>query len=298
MFYYDNMRKVSPILLVSFFVLLSCLTIVPTSIKADLITTVTIQIGPSSRDVDVAPGSTGIVSATGNVTCDTLNTAAPCMVELSGNTTIGSVSISPAGMIFQGTDDNVQKFVVDVTVPILTSASEEHFCTISGTWEQGTRSGQAEPDTFQIIVLPFYHPEIACESPTKEVTKGDSVSFNLVINNSGNTNDVYQVDIANRNELEEDEITFKAIDEIAILEQGAGDVDLVIHTSSDTNDKVYDIRVVVYSTLEDEPERTEYILALWVKEDTFDLGDIFNPLVLIIILVVVIVGFIVYIKKR
>jgi uncharacterized membrane protein len=132
----------------------------------------------------------------------------------------------------------------------------------------------------------------------KEVTKGNSVSFNLVINNSGNTDDVYQVDIANSNELGEDGITFKAINEIAVLEQGADDVDLVVHTSSDTNDKVYDIQVVVYSTLDDEPERTVYIMALRVKEDAFDVGDIFNPLVIIIILVVVIVGFIVYIKKR
>jgi hypothetical protein len=292
------MGKVSPILLVSFFVLLSCLTIVPTSIKADLITTVTIQIEQLSGEVNVAPGSIGHLSVWGNVTCETYNTAAPCMVELSANSTIGSVSIIPAGMIFQGTNDNVQTFAVDVTIPLLTSASEEHSCTISGTWEQGTRSGQAEPDTFQIIVLPFYHPEISCESPMKEVTKGDSVSFNLVINNSGNTDDVCQVDIANKDELEENGITFDTINEITILEQGADDVDLVAHTSSDTNDKVYDIRVVVYSTLADEPERTVYILALRVKEDSFDVGDIFNPLVLIIILVVVIVGFIVYIKKR
>ncbi|UCE38792.1 MAG: hypothetical protein JSW00_06065, partial [Thermoplasmata archaeon] len=271
------MRKVSLILLVSFFVLLSCLTIVPTSIKADPITTVTIQIGPTSRDVDVAPGSTGIVSFPGNVTCETYNTAAPCMVELSANSTIGSVGLSPAGMIFQGAEDNVQQFVVDVTVPLLTSCSEEHSCTIEGTWTHGARSGQAEPDTFQIIILPFYRPEIFCELPEKEVTKGDSVNFNLNINNSGNTDDVYQVDIANKDELEHSGITFEAIDKIAILEQGADNVELKVHTSSDTNEKVYEIRVAVYSTLDDEPEKFEFILALEVKEDAFDVGDIFNP---------------------
>jgi hypothetical protein len=271
----------------------------PTSTEADLITTVIIQIEPLSREVDVSPGSTGIITAAGNVTCDTSNTAVLCWVELLGNTTTGSVSISPSHAAFQGSSDNVQEFVMDVTVPLLTSASEDHLCTISGTWEQGTRSGQAEPDSFQIIVLPFYHPEISSEIPLKNVTAGDSVVFNLMINNSGNTDDVYQVDFINTDELEENGITFNAINDIAIQEQGTQDVEFEVHTSSDTNSgRVYTIPVVVYSTLDDEPKRTHYNLFIKVQEDTFDVGDIFNPLVLIIILAVVIVGFIVYIKKR
>jgi hypothetical protein len=271
----------------------------PTSTEADLITTVIIQIEPLSREVDVSPGSTGIITAVGNVTCDTSNTAVLCWVELLGNTTTGSVSISPSHAAFQGSSDNVQEFVMDVTVPLLTSASEDHLCTISGTWEQGTRSGQAEPDSFQIIVLPFYHPEISSEIPLKNVTAGDSVVFNLMINNSGNTDDVYQVDFINTDELEENGITFNAINDIAIQEQGTQDVEFEVHTSSDTNSgRVYTIPVVVYSTLDDEPKRTHYNLFIKVQEDTFDVGDIFNPLVLIIILAVVIVGFIVYIKKR
>jgi hypothetical protein len=220
-------------------------------------------------------------------------------VELLGNTTTGSVSISPSHAAFQGSSDNVQEIVVNVEVPLHTSASEDHMCTISGTWEQGTRSGQAEPDTFQIIVLPFYQPEISSEIPLKNVTAGDSVVFNLMINNNGNTDDVYQVDFLNKDELEENGITFKAINDIAIQEQGTHDVELVVHTSSDINgDRVYTIQVVIYSTLDDEPERIQYTLYIRVKEDSFDVGDIFNPLVIIIILVVLIVGFVVYIKKR
>ncbi|UCE36618.1 MAG: hypothetical protein JSW00_14025, partial [Thermoplasmata archaeon] len=130
------------------------------------------------------------------------------------------------------------------------------------------------------------------------VTKGDSVSFNLNINNSGNTDDVYQVDIANRDELGDNGITFDAINKISILEQSADDIDLEVHTSSNTNEKVYDIQIIVYSILEDEPEEVEFILALEVKEDAFDVRDIFNPFFVILILVVVIVGFVVYIKRR
>jgi hypothetical protein len=271
----------------------------PTSTEADPITTVIIQIEQSFGEVNVAPGSTGYFTLEGNVTCDTYNTATPCMVSLSADSTIGAITLSPSSMIFQGSSDNVQEFVMDVTVPLLTSASEDHLCTISGTWEQGTRSGQAEPDSFQIIVLPFYHPEISSEIPLKNVTAGDSVVFNLMINNSGNTDDVYQVDFINTDELEENGITFNAINDIAIQEQGTQDVEFEVHTSSDTNSgRVYTIPVVVYSTLDDEPKRTHYNLFIKVQEDTFDVGDIFNPLVLIIILAVVIVGFIVYIKKR
>jgi hypothetical protein len=147
--------------------------------------------------------------------------------------------------------------------------------------------------------LPFYHPEIFSEIPLKNVTAGDSVIFNLMINNSGNTDDVYQVSFINKDELEENGITLEAINDIAIQEQGTQDVELVVHTSSDINgDRVYTIQVVIYSTLDDEPKRIQYPLFIRVKEDTFDVGDIFNPIVLIIILVIVIVGFIVYIKKR
>lgn len=292
------MRKVGPLALVTILILISLISSFSFDANADLITNVYIQVEQESVEVDVSPGSTGVGEFNGNVTCDTYNSAEPCMVSLSADSPIGSVSLSPAGLIFQGTGDTVQPFDGDLIIPLFTSASEEYTVNIFGTWQQGGRSGMAEADSFQIVVLPFYLPAVYSDSPVKEITQGESTSYKLTINNSGNTDDIYQVDIANREELKNNGITIEEITDIAILEHGAEEIDLDVDTSSDTYARVYEIRVVASSTLDDDPEETEYIIALKVKEDTLGVEDIFNPMVLIIIVVVVIVGIFIYKKKR
>ena len=277
--------------------LLSIFSVIPFTSSADPLTTVTVDVIQDVTTVDVSPGSVGYAVVQGNVTVDDYNTATPLIVNLNAQATVGSAIIDKTQMVFQGSKKS-DTFQVNVQVPIGASASEDNSCTVSGTWQQGGRSGTVEPDTFKIIILPYYLPQISCDSPEKEITQGNSVIFNLLINNSGNTDDIFHVDIRNRAQLKENSITINEIDDIPIQEDGFEEIELKVRTSEETSVRENEIHIVVTSTVDEEPEEIEYELTVQINERTIGEKILSSPIIPIIIVVVIIAVIVVFIKKR
>lgn len=290
-----EMRKAALGFVVCLLLLFSFINLFSTPTSADLITTVTAEVDQDELSVDVSPGSTGSTTFTGVVTVQNINSATPLTVSLESESTVGTSVITPPSMVFQGgkTSDSFQ---VIVNVPLGTTASEDHTGTVSGTWVQGGRSGEVEGDTFKIIISPFYRPEISCDSRGRNITKGESATFDILLNNSGNTDDVIRVDIENREELMDRGIEIGEISDMPIAEGGSKEFKLRVTTSRDT--PVLNGIDVIATSIIDEESNIDYLYLTVYARDKSPLEVLFDPTVMIIIAVVLIVGIVVFIKKR
>jgi hypothetical protein len=275
--------------------------------KADLFTTVTVET-ESFCEIDVSPGSDGIAVVKGTVTCENYNTFIPLVVELSATPTVGTATIDPPSIVFQGSH-MTEDINITVHVPLLTSASSEHTCNITGVWEQGPTSGPVIGDTFQVIIMPFFRVTIYSELPLKEVKQGDSTNFNLTVGNTGNCDDKYHLGIANREELESSNLVIPK-GKFDIQEGCKKNMNLEVHAASDTPVGEYQIELIVTpceSADEEYPlDYEEYTLFLKVKKGSKantilgeDLeGLLISPLFLFIIVVIVIVAIVAMARKR
>ncbi|UCE37246.1 MAG: hypothetical protein JSW00_17505 [Thermoplasmata archaeon] len=290
------MRKVGSTLLIAFLILQFTFCFLPFSATAGPMTQVTMDPEYQEKEVDVAPGSSGFVSSAINVSCQTLDPA-PVMVSLSADFPDGAISLNPASLVFQGPETEPQDVKIGMTVPLLTQASEIP-CTISGTWTQGAFAGSLEPVTILVFVLPFHRPNISCESPKKEVNKGDGVSFELRINNSGNADDIFHIEIANLEDLKSKGITVDEISDISIAFLGHELVQVKVHVSSDTKVKGANIDIVVTSTLDEEQEEFTYQVNIKINDNPFGLDILSNPLIIVVIIVVIIAVIVYYVKKK
>lgn len=289
------MRKVVCICIMCMFIFVSMFSMLSFSSTADIITSVTANVNEDELSVDVSPGSHGSIVYTGIVEVDCYNTATPLIVELHAETSVGHAVIDKPSMVFQGNHQS-DTFQLHVSVEIGTSASEDHSGGVSGTWTQGGRSGAVEGDTFRIIILPYSLPVISCNEPNRNITKGDSVTFKIRLNNSGNTDDVIGVEIEDIEELNAEGIDIKEISDMSIAEGGSKEFNLKVKTSEDTP-VLNSIFLVATSTVADEPTDDSLFLTIHARDKEL-LEVIFNPSMFIIIAVVVMVGIVVYVKRR
>jgi hypothetical protein len=290
------MRKAGSVALIVVLILLSMMNTISISINAGPMTEVTIEPEYQEKEVNVAPGTTGVVSTLKNVTCQSYDPT-QVQVSLSASFPGGAVSLSPASMQFQGSGTESQIVAIDMTVPLLSPASEMP-CTISGTWQQGGFTGSVEPATIMVYVLPFCCPQIYCDLPKQEVNKGESVTFELKINNLGNADDIYHIEIANSEELKSKGIKTRKISDVPIMYQDSDVVKVKVEVTSDTEVKGANIDIVVTSTLDEEQEEFPYQLNIEIKEAPFSLDFFTSPLVIVIMSIIIIVIIIIYIKKR
>jgi hypothetical protein len=268
MFYLVDMGKVGSVLLIITLFFLSTLSLISFSTTAGPLTQVAVDTVSQEAKVDVSPGSTGVTSAQINVECQTLDPT-PVTVQLSVNCPGIAASISPSGMVFQTIGTSNMEAIVDITVP-LESIASELTCTIEGSWEQGIFSGQVSSTSIRIIVMPYYRVRLSCESPINETCQGEGGSFNFSIKNMGNCDDVYQLEIANREELNIDNISIPDTDKIAISRGNAMKIEMDVRTSFTTPVKNYTLIMVVTSlgskTESDITIYEELPLFLTVKE--------------------------------
>lgn len=290
-----GMRKAAWVCIMCMFIFLSMVSIIALPINADLITTVTADVDQDEQDVDVSPGSRGSVTLTGIIDAENYNTAVPLAVDLWTESTIGNASVTPPSIVFQG-DKISDTFQISVKVPMGTSASEDHSCAISGTWVQGGRSGEVEGDTCKIIILPYYIPDISCEDGAKTIIKGESAIFNLLLNNTGNTDDVVKVEIVNKEELKVNGINTYDLSDIIIAENSSKEFKIRASTSEDSP-TLNEIEVIATSMMDEYPNTDTLFLIIHARQkDPVDY--LLDPMVIVIIAVVIIVGIVVYVKKK
>jgi hypothetical protein len=281
--------------------LLSIVNIVSISSEAGILTEVSVEADPYV-EINVEPGSIGRGVIYANVTSVNYNVATPLIVSLFAESTIGSPSLNSPQIVFQGSYQS-EVIMISILVPIITtSASEDQKCTITGIWQQGGTQGDVDGDFTQVIILPYYFPILSSEDPEKEVDQGDDVSFNLLVNNTGNLDDIYRFEIEDANQLEEKGIKIDAMKRMPIGEKGSQRMELSIQTSPDTPKRTYGIDLVVISVKSEEdsdnPVSVKYLLNLRVNEKLFGVGDVAGSFLPIIIIIVLIVSGIVGYQRR
>ena len=142
-----------------------------------------------SVEIDVSPGEEGRGVIDGTVECQTTNPLTPVMVSLYAVSSIGVATLDTPQIVFQGTYQS-EDIQVSVLVPVSTTeSSDEHTCTVTGTWQQGATSGETNSAVTQVIILPFSLCNITCKEPEKDVSRGEIVSFTFNLKNYGNCDD-------------------------------------------------------------------------------------------------------------
>ena len=185
-----------------------------------------------SVEIDVSPGEEGRGVIDGTVECQTTNPLTPVMVSLYVVSSIGVATLDTPQIVFQGNYQS-EDIRVSIRVPVSTTeASDEHTCTVTGTWQQGATNGEINPAVTQVIILPFSLCNITCKEPEKHVTKGASVSFTVNLKNEGNCDDEYIIDIPNIGELESKGFEVEDIGNVAVPIHESRDVEIKVHLSA------------------------------------------------------------------
>lgn len=290
------MRWGCQIILAVVLFLMLILSALPLYASAGLLTEVTVETEPTA-EVNVEPGSSGLAFIAGIVNVTNYNTATPLTVALAVESTVGVTTIDKTQMSFQGSKDT-EEISLTITVPIVkTLASDEHSLTVSGTWQQGATTGAVVADTTQVIVLPYYLPEILSPEPAKQVVQGESTSFDLRINNSGNILDTYSLGIENSEDLNSNGISIQVDDEIDVEAKEYEEIEVDVRTSSDTSSKKYTIWIVVTSMESDGLVQEKYPLVIRVRAGVFGV-DVISLAIVGIIVAVAVAGIVVYKKKK
>ena len=164
----------------------------------------------------MSPSSSCTATIQGNVTCQTTNPVTPVTVDLKATSTVGIAVITPPNIEFQGTQQT-EDIQVIINVPLGETASTDHSCTITGTWQQGGQTGTVESSTTQVVSLPFSLCNIINTEIEKTAETGGSVDFTIKLENYGNCDDVYNIGVTNIDDLESKGITVDDIGDVEVL---------------------------------------------------------------------------------
>lgn len=277
--------------------------------EASPFTEVTVDLQEEPARVDVSPGSAGIVTIHGFVTCIKWG---PDLVKVYLNATsdFGPAPVVPASFVFSGSSgsESVESFSVSTQVPQGTSSSETPTITVSGYYDQGGMRNLIEPDTALIIVEQYYLAEVYPEKNNGggfnlTVKSGENVKLDFIVHNAGNGNDIFEIDFENRDELENKSLKLPAPFKISIPEKGNESVSLRIGTP-EVSTRGYALRLMVLSkgSMEDGHQvKAIKLVSLWVEEKSIaeKIGSIIlSPLVIVLIVVIILVSIIIWLKRR
>ena len=152
---------------------------------------ITLVIEQESVKVYVDPDSDGIVTLTGEVTCE-MPSYIPnnvfCVVNLRGDAGGWPVSV-PAELTFSKSI-SVNHFSMSVQVPLKSSVDESRDVFVSGTWyySPGNQGGSVNSDSAYIEVQPYSYIEIQNTDLNISLTGGSSKTVQVSLINTGNSN--------------------------------------------------------------------------------------------------------------
>lgn len=297
------------VLLMVFGIFLSVTPLLAYQGEANPFTEVTVDLQEEPAKVDVSPGSAGMVSIHGIVTCIKWG---PDLVKVFLNATsdFGPAPVVPANFVFSGSSgsESVESFSVSTKVPQGTSSSETPTISVSGYYDQGGMRYDIEPDTALIIVEQYYLAEIYFgenyETGINLTAKsGERVNLDFIVHNAGNGNDIFEIDFENRDELESDGLELPEPLEIPVPEKGNVSVSLRIGIP-EVSTTGFPLVLIVLSKGSLDCEYIEKVykfVTLLVEEKSIveKIGSIIlSPLVIVLIIVMILISIIVWLKRR
>ncbi len=259
---------------------------------------ISIELDHDFKEVDVSPGSDGVVTFDGTVYCDMPPATPPgqeCMVFLIADAGGWAVDSIPA-IAFSRTKTQ-ERISIDVQVPPETSSSLENELEISAKWryEPGIEQGYAEGTNAEIIITPYCNLTFTSEKPVMRAPVGEWAKFSLILKNEGNTdtNITLEVTVEDGVEYEIESNT------IIIREQGEYEISLRAKQKSGLAGSN---PISIKAKSPHEGQRNEVTFGIYLKTENSARALLGNPIFYIIsstlILVAIAVSIIVIKRKK
>jgi hypothetical protein len=194
-------------------------------VKANPFTTVNLSFQGDPPCVDVSPGSSGIVTITGEVTCVKWGPDS-VKVFLVAQSDTGNASVVPPSFVFTGSSGTTQTetFSVTTRVPQGYSSSANPSITVSGYYDQGGLRYTIAPISQIIIILQYYKIGASVKDTVIQAESGDNVNIWFNVFNEGNGEDVFLIDLENRGGLEGKGFQLPTLMEVPIDEDGCRNI--------------------------------------------------------------------------
>jgi uncharacterized membrane protein len=132
--------------------------------------------------------------------------------------------------------------------------------------------------------------------PLNEITPGESETFKLRLENTGNIDDIYSTEIINLQDLQDYGLTIDPLIQVSLVEGGNDTINVNVYTTSDTKVRVYQIHAICTSISSGGVYWGEYIMYLRVIAGPVQI--ITNPVALILVCIVLIMVIVFYIRRR
>ncbi|MBN1390989.1 MAG: hypothetical protein JXA22_10150 [Candidatus Thermoplasmatota archaeon] len=176
-------------------------------------------------------------------------------------------------------DSPVYEFMANITVLPRTSASLNPSVVMDGTarTNRGTE-GEVMEDSAEIDVLPYYSATIYFKDPTGSLDTGSSGTFELTVQNTGNSGEHFILSVVNSGSLVEKGIEVQMIESrVYVEENGEKQVDVKISADSRTDRGSYVIMIAVWSERNGHPveEDNEASLTMNVDKAYIDIVERF-----------------------
>ncbi len=166
---------------------------------------VRITLHQTEQTVDVSPGSSGIVTFTGEVEAIApyLPNGQNLIITLEADAGYWPVSVPPA-LIFSN-EVSIQNFSISVQVPMGSSVNSQGMLSVSGRWRYspGTLGGTIDPCTAIIKIEQYYSYEVAPRYSKYYIEEDSSGEMTFIVENEGNGPDRIALEVTNSLELED-----------------------------------------------------------------------------------------------
>jgi hypothetical protein len=241
---------------------------------------ITIRIDQASQNVSVEPGNDGILVFTGMV--EAVMPYSPdvqqLIITLMPEAEDWPVS-QPPTLIFNSTVTELP-FEVTVQVPIGTphmkeDSSSGYMLEISGRWSYspGITGGTIPTATALINVDPYFGLALGCNNPYISTERGETATFELIVINEGNTNEVVRLEIDNDRELlSRDVDVILPGSDVPVDPVAEAIVEIDVETTLSTPLTDYQIEITVYSVSAEDKggyvEPQQFTLTLDVERES------------------------------
>jgi hypothetical protein len=284
-------------------VLFSCLPLSASPARASPLTVVIIELPAEPVEVDVSPGSSGLVEVDGTVTCRKVGPD-EVKVYLQASSETGGANVEPPSLVFSGVSgsEETKPFKVTTRVPMGYPSSETPTLTVSGYYVQGGLTYSINSNSVMIIVLQYYKLLVSIEEGEMEVESGENANIGMQIYNAGNGEDTFLIDFENREDLRNHDFNLPEPKEITFSEDESRNITLAIGIPEDISG-TFQIRISVLSKgseQSDSPEKELRTCFLNVKKSiSGQIVSLFiSPITLLIVVVIVVVVLILRMKRK
>jgi len=202
--------------------------------RANPLTVVTIELPEEPVEVDVSPGSDGIVEVEGTVTCKKYGPD-EVKVFLMASSDTGGASVEPPSFVFSGVSgsEETKSFSVSTRVPMGYTSSATPTLTVSGHYDQGGLRTSIQPVSILIIILQYYKIEVDIEDREITVKSGENAKIEFVVTNVGNGDDIIEIDFKNREYLQSKGFNLPSPLEVQMAENANKSISLEIGAPED-----------------------------------------------------------------